>query len=154
MAHISQYRDKLVSADEAVRVVKSGDWIDIGTINAQVVALDKALAKRKDELEDVKVWSLLSLRPPEIMQGDSKETPFVWNSWHCRPWTENWPAPAYRYIILRCATQNCLVTCGSTLNLLMWLPLMQVGPMDKHGWFKFLGRKILIPKPSVIEPKS
>jgi butyryl-CoA:acetate CoA-transferase len=136
MAHISQYRDKLVSADEAVRVVKSGDWIDIGTINAQVVALDKALAKRKDELEDIKVWSLLSLRPPEIMKVDSKETPFVWNSWHLSAGDRKLASsgiPVYYSSMRYSELPRYVREHIEPIDVAM----MQVGPMDKHGWFNF-----------------
>ena len=43
-----EYRQKLVSADEAVKVIKSGDWVDYGWCTNTVDALDKALAKRTD----------------------------------------------------------------------------------------------------------
>ena len=39
-----EYRQKLVSADEAVKVIKSGDWVDYGWCTNTVDALDKALA--------------------------------------------------------------------------------------------------------------
>jgi acyl-CoA hydrolase len=57
--YLREYQSKLVSADEAVKSVKSGDWISYGSLNAQACCLDKALAKRKDELRDVKIWTLL-----------------------------------------------------------------------------------------------
>ena len=47
-----EYRQKLVSADEAVKVIKSGDWVDYGWCTNTVDTLDKALAKRTDELKD------------------------------------------------------------------------------------------------------
>ena len=40
-----EYRQKLVSADEAVKVIKSGDWVDYGWAATTVIDLDKALAK-------------------------------------------------------------------------------------------------------------
>lgn len=48
-----EYRQKLVSADEAVKVIKSGDWVDYGWCTNTVDTLDKALAKRTDELKDI-----------------------------------------------------------------------------------------------------
>ena len=50
-----EYRQKLVSADEAVKVIKSGDWVDYGWCTATAKELDEALAKRAGELEDVKL---------------------------------------------------------------------------------------------------
>ena len=55
MDYAKEYAQKLVTADEAVKTVKSGDWVDYGWCNATVDALDKALAKRTDELTDVKL---------------------------------------------------------------------------------------------------
>lgn len=56
MNYAKEYQSKLVTADQAVKVVKSGDWIDYGEFCGQVRDLDQALAKRKDELTDVKIW--------------------------------------------------------------------------------------------------
>ena len=44
------YQQKLTTAEEAVKVVKSGDWVDYSWCCNHPVALDKALAARKDEL--------------------------------------------------------------------------------------------------------
>ena len=55
MDYAKEYAQKLVTADEAVKNIKSGDWVDYGWCNATVDALDKALAKRTDELTDVKL---------------------------------------------------------------------------------------------------
>ena len=40
------YSQKLVSADEAVKVINSGDWVDYGWCVSTPVALDAAFAKR------------------------------------------------------------------------------------------------------------
>ena len=48
-----EYKQKLVSADEAVKLIKSGDWVDYGWCTNTVDALDQALAKRTDELTNV-----------------------------------------------------------------------------------------------------
>ena len=55
MDYSKQYQSKLVTAEEAVKVVKSGDWVDYGTFASQVVALDKALARRKKELCNINI---------------------------------------------------------------------------------------------------
>ena len=49
----SEYARKVVSADEAVKVVKSGDLVHYGEFMMNSHVLDAALAKRKDELEGV-----------------------------------------------------------------------------------------------------
>ena len=40
------YREKLTTAEEAVKVVKSGDWVDYGWCTNTARSLDKALAAR------------------------------------------------------------------------------------------------------------
>ena len=53
MTYMDEYNRKLVSADEAVKVVKSGDLVHYGEFMMNSHVLDVALAKRKDELEGV-----------------------------------------------------------------------------------------------------
>ena len=48
-----EYVEKLRTPEQAVQVVKSGDWIDYGTSLGFPMLLDAALAKRKEELLDV-----------------------------------------------------------------------------------------------------
>ena len=55
MSVLELYQQKLTTAEEAVKVVKSGDWVDYTWATSHPVELDKALAARKDELYDVKV---------------------------------------------------------------------------------------------------
>jgi acyl-CoA hydrolase len=82
MGVMDEYKKKLVSADQAVKVVKSGDWVDYGSFLGQVRDLDKALAKRKDELKDVKIWSCVTPYPQEVNVVDPTGEHFVWHSWH------------------------------------------------------------------------
>ena len=77
------YRQKLTTAAEAVKVVKAGDWVDYGWCTNHPVALDKALAARKDELTDVKVRGGVTMWMPEIAKADDAGEHFSWNSWHC-----------------------------------------------------------------------
>ena len=46
-----EYQKKLVSAEEAVKLVKDGDWVDYSQTCSFPEALDAALAARKDELD-------------------------------------------------------------------------------------------------------
>ena len=52
---MTEYRQKLCTPEEAVEVVKSGDWVDYTSSLGKPVLLDRALAKRRDELFDVKI---------------------------------------------------------------------------------------------------
>jgi len=42
------YKEKLRTAEEAVSIVKSGDWIDYAMFNGKPVVCDRALGARKD----------------------------------------------------------------------------------------------------------
>ena len=55
MSYQEVYKQKLTTADEAVKAVQSGDWVDYGWSVCSADALDKALARRMDQLTDVKI---------------------------------------------------------------------------------------------------
>ena len=59
----NEYRQKLRSPEEAVAVVKDGDWIDYTSCLGKPILLDRALAKRRDELHDVKIRGNLMAGP-------------------------------------------------------------------------------------------
>ncbi len=61
MSWIYQYREKVVSPEEAVSVVKSGDRIYMSGNAATPYILLNALARRKDELKNVEVTHVLLL---------------------------------------------------------------------------------------------
>ena len=77
-----EYNAKLTTPEEAVKVIKSGDWVDYGCLHAYPALLDRALADRKEELEDVKVRSLLMHGPLHIVEEDPNQEHFTYNSWH------------------------------------------------------------------------
>jgi butyryl-CoA:acetate CoA-transferase len=81
MSFQEEYRKKLVTADEAVKVVKSGDWVEYYCFNGSVVALDAALARRKDELFDVKVRGSFA-RGTKVIEADPDREHFIYNSSH------------------------------------------------------------------------
>ena len=83
MSYLEEYQQKLTTAEEAVKVVKSGDWVDYSWANSHPVVLDKALAARKDELTDVKVRGGISMWMPEICKAEDAGDHFTWHSWHC-----------------------------------------------------------------------
>lgn len=82
MDYMQAYREKLTTAEEAVKVVKSGQWIDYGWVVATPVELDKALAKRMPELTDLNIRGGILFWEPEIFKIDNPEKHFTWNSWH------------------------------------------------------------------------
>ncbi len=83
MDYQEMYQAKLTTAEEAVKVVKSGDWVDYSWCTNHPVALDKALAARSSELTDVKVRGGVTMWMPEIAKADDAGDHFTWHSWHC-----------------------------------------------------------------------
>ena len=84
MSFIDEYKKKLTTAEEAVKCIKSGDWVDYGWCTGTPVELDIALAARAEELTDVNIRGGMVLHPLAI--GDVENAPdhFSWNSWHIR----------------------------------------------------------------------
>jgi len=66
------YKSKLVSAEKAVSVIKSGDRIGMPGGSSQPINLVNALCKRKDELRDVTLTSGISMYPYELFKAEFK----------------------------------------------------------------------------------
>jgi butyryl-CoA:acetate CoA-transferase len=82
MSFIKEYDQKRVSPGEAVSVVKSGDWVDYGHFSCAPTFLDPILAKRVDELNDVKVRAATYPGLAAIAQADPTREKFCYNNWH------------------------------------------------------------------------
>ncbi|MBC8577567.1 acetyl-CoA hydrolase/transferase family protein [Yanshouia hominis] len=79
----NQYQNKFVSPEDAVKAIRSGDWIDYGFGAGFPELLDKAVARRKDELRDVKIRGGLVIRPwIEAVEADPEQKSFHYYSWH------------------------------------------------------------------------
>lgn len=82
MSFTEEYQRKLVSADEAVKCVKSGDYVQYSEFVMNSHVLDAALARRKDELTDVKVRTTTCPFPPQIVQVDPAREHFTYIDLH------------------------------------------------------------------------
>jgi len=67
------YKQKLRTPQEAVKIVKSGDWVDYATSLGFPVLLDAALAERKEELHNVKIRGNLLFGPIKAVECDPRE---------------------------------------------------------------------------------
>ena len=136
MSYADQYRSKLVSAEEAVKVVKSGDWIDWGFGHTAPYALDAALAKRKDDLRDIKIRACLSLKVHEVWKQDPQGETFTFNAWHfSRADRKHHDLGIVNYIpmILR----NQPLFYRKSLYDDVDVAMLRVTSMNKHGYFNF-----------------
>ena len=73
---------RTISSDEAAGFVKSGMWLDYGAALSQPDVFDKSLAARKDELQNVKIRSCLTMKPRAVVEDDPEGQHFFWFSWH------------------------------------------------------------------------
>jgi acyl-CoA hydrolase len=71
-----------ISPEHAASLVKSGMWLDYGATLCEPDVFDKALATRKDELENIKIRTCLSMRPRAVIEEDSEGKHFHLFSWH------------------------------------------------------------------------
>lgn len=135
MDYQALYQAKLTTPENAVKVVKSGDWVDYGWCTGTPVELDKALAARADELYDVNIRGGILLWPLAIAQVPDAKKHFSWNSWHMS-------GIERRMINDGIAYYNPL----RYSELPRWyresiappdVVMIQVTPMDKHGYFNF-----------------
>ena len=80
---MNNYQGKLVTPEQAVMAVQSGDWVDYGFGGGYPELLDKALAARKGQVKDVKIRGGLVIRPRiEVVEADIEQESFSWYSWH------------------------------------------------------------------------
>lgn len=127
-----EYRRKLRTPEEAVKVVKSGDWVDYTTNLGFPTLLDEALAKRRDELHDVKIRGNLMFGPLRTVEADPDREHFIYNSWHfsayerslCDRGLCNFIPMLFRQVVE-------YYMHFLTVNVAM----MSVTPMDRHGYF-------------------
>lgn len=76
------YNSKLTTPEKAVQLVKSGDWVEYSHFAMAPQALDAALAKRVDELTDVKIRACTTLFTPQVVEVDPERKHFIYSSWH------------------------------------------------------------------------
>ena len=130
-----EYARKLVSADEAVRIVHSGDWVDYGQTCCFPEALDAALARRRSELTDVKVRSAISMKPVQVVEQDPEQTAFTLNLWHFSGLDRKYADQGRAFY-----SPMAFRDCGSyyrrgyaPVNVAM----ISVPPMDRQGNFSY-----------------
>ena len=135
MDFTQEYKQKLVTADEAVKTVRSGDWVDYGWCTNTAESLDKALAKRTDELTDVNVRGGILFKLPAIFEREDAGEHFTWKSWHM--------SGVERHLINRGCAYYAPIRYSELPRYYRdsatpsRVAMFQVAPMDAHGYFNF-----------------
>ena len=128
------YQEKLTTPENAVKVVQSGDWVDYGWCTNHPVALDRALAARKDELHDVKVRGGVTMWMPEICKAEDAGEHFTWHAWHMSGVDRKIAAKGMGYFI---PMRYSELPRFYRENVSVDVAMLQVTPMDSHGNFNF-----------------
>jgi butyryl-CoA:acetate CoA-transferase len=135
MRYIDEYTKKLVKPEEAVKVVRSGDWVEYGQFAVQAVVLDRALAARKGELRDVKIRATTrAFGIPEVVKADPTAEHFAYHNLHFSGIDRKlhdqglcWFVPILYHEVPRYYRENCELDVA----------MLPVAPMDRHGFFNF-----------------
>lgn len=98
------------------------------------VAFDAALARRKDELKDVKIRGLMSARPLAVVESVADRTAFAYSSWHFSSQERRWAGEGRcDYIPMSYRFQPEIYRKALEVDV----AVINTPPMDKHGYFNF-----------------
>ena len=136
MDFAKEYQEKLVSPQEAVKCVKSGDWVDYSLCCAVPIALDAALAERKDELEDVKIRSGITSTPRKVLEVDQEGDTFTYMDWHFTGYDRKMKKAGNKNIFFNPLLYRNL-PYHYRKNINVDVAMMMVSPMDEKGFFSF-----------------
>lgn len=127
-----EYQSKLVSAEEAVKVVQPGSIVDWGFFNGKPVLLDQALARRHAELRDVSIYTAVSIPPiPEICQYPES---FTYHDWQWSKVTRMIKSASkvyYSPVLYHMAPSYYRQNYAPHRSVAM----IRVAPMDPAGYF-------------------
>lgn len=132
--HIDEYRSKCVSADEAVKVIRSGDWVEYSWGASMAGLIGEALARRTEELHDVNLRGGVIMAPLAMVESDPNGEHFTWNSWHLSGRERKLVQKGQAYYI---PIKYSEVPRWIRENLQTDVVAIQVAPMDEHGYFSF-----------------
>ena len=131
---MDEYDAKKRTAEEAVRVVRSGDWVEYTFGHGIPQALDQALAARKGELSDVKLRWMLALRPLAVVTADPENEAFTFMCWHFSGLDRRLcDQGLVHYIPLLYRNKPRHYRESLEVDVCM----LATPPMDKHGYFNF-----------------
>ncbi|MCY6482979.1 butyryl-CoA:acetate CoA-transferase [Clostridium aestuarii] len=129
-----EYKKKLVTVEEAVKLVKSGDWVEYAaTINSSH-DFDEALSKRKDELWDVKIRCDIGAYYHYTAEADPSGEHFVWSAWHTAGYDRKYIGKNL-YHCPQKLHENPMMTRKDCIPTNV--AVIMVTPMDKYGYFNF-----------------
>ena len=126
---------RTISGEQAAGFVRSGMWLDYGVALCQPDVFDKALAARKEELENVKIRSTLTMRPRAVLEDDPGGEHFLWFSWHFSGYDrKHHDAGRCHYIPLHLGeVPDYYRRFLDPVDIV----ILKTCPMDENGYFNF-----------------
>lgn len=131
------YQEKLTTPENAVKIVKSGDWLDYSHGISAPNTLDKALADRAEELEDINIRGFLIFRDLKIYEANDRvgKNVFTFNSWHFGGVERRQVSKGYAFFAPMRYTNLPFIYSREEDVERVDVLMMQVAPMDKYGYF-------------------
>ena len=134
MNHMQEYKQKLLTPDQAAMLVKDGDWVDFSMIFNTPELMDVALSRRVGDLRDVKVRGGMALHPIQIVQADPERRSFTYNSWHFSALERKYHDMGLcDYIPMNYRFQSSFYRNYLDVDV----ACISVTPMDRNGFFNF-----------------
>ena len=133
MDYTQEYKQKLVTAAQAAAVIQDGDWVDYGWCATTNVAVDRELANRMPEMHDVKIYGGILMHVPEIFKIENPQEHFIWNSWHMGGVERKAASTGLSFYgpLKYSELPRYYLDREDPLDV----AILQVGPMDRHGYF-------------------
>ncbi|HZK44075.1 MAG TPA: acetyl-CoA hydrolase/transferase C-terminal domain-containing protein [Syntrophomonadaceae bacterium] len=126
---------KLATPEQAAMQVKSKDTLAWGHVNGKPIDFDKALANRKDELEEIIIFAGCTLPPlPEILAKDPKSETFIYHNVYFSPVDRMFNTQGTQYYLpmnYSDGAHSFGLICSPDITV------VQVAPMDDNGFFNY-----------------
>ena len=134
MTMMADYKKKCVSADEAVKAIRSGDWVEFAWGASFAGLLADAIDRRKEELENVNFRGGVILKPLPFIENDPNRDHFTWNSMHMSGYERKLAQKNMAfYLPIKYSELPRYIRENGQTDVVA----IQVAPMDAHGYFNF-----------------
>ena len=130
-----EYSDRLISAEQAAGLVKSGDSIHFGGAANVATVIDKYLARRKAELENVTIRSYIDTARYQIFDADPEGEVFKWHSGFVLGFTREQSKKRGIGVYIPSTWHNVPAFIRSSLKFDIFF--LVTAPMDSAGYFNF-----------------
>lgn len=131
------FNEKLISSNDAVALVKSGDWIDYGISQFGSRVFDKALAERIHELSDIKIRGFVLFSELEVLKKDFTGKHVTYYSWYFSGFDRS--ASRQKNVYFVPVSFSELPKQYQDMDEDIDIAVFQVSTMDSEGYFRLGG---------------